>query len=147
MLDIYKCIMANTSATWQQAAHTTYQLSSPSCSTQAIQKSQTRNKKILRVFWKKSQENGPLAEKWQDRKSKRTRQKKTRQEIGKGNQMTALRFQTGGWYQTFLASLWGACTGDMSTYNHSSTNNKKNKWLLMVFTSGKQNFVKILLWH
>ena len=27
--------------------------------------------------------------------------------IGKGNQMTALRFQTGGRYQTSPASLWG----------------------------------------
>ena len=92
--------MANTSAIWQQAAHTTYQLSSPSCSTRAIQKSLTLNEKYLRVFWEKSQENEPLVEKWQDRKSKRTRQKKTREEIGKGNQMTALRFQTGGWHQT-----------------------------------------------
>ena len=50
--------MANTSAIWQQAAHTTYQLSSPSCSTRAIQKSLTINKKDLRVFWKKSQKNG-----------------------------------------------------------------------------------------
>ena len=33
--------MANTSAIWQQAAHTTDQLSSPSCSTRAIQKSLT----------------------------------------------------------------------------------------------------------
>ena len=48
----------------------------PSCSTRAIQKSLTRNEKCLRVFWKKSQKNGPLAEK-NDRKSKRTRQKKT----------------------------------------------------------------------
>ena len=86
--------MANTSAIWQQASHTTYQLSSPSCSTRAIQKSLTLNEKYLRVFWKQSQENGPLAEKWHDRKSKRTRQKNTREEIGKGNQMTALRFQT-----------------------------------------------------
>ena len=30
------------------------------------------------VFWGKSQENGPLAQKWQDRKSKRTRQKNKR---------------------------------------------------------------------
>ena len=84
--------MANTSATWQQAAHTTYQLSSPSCSTRAIQKNLTLNEKYL-SFLEKSQENGPLAEKWQDRKSKRTRQKrkKTREEIGNGNQMTALR--------------------------------------------------------
>ena len=50
---IYKCVMANTSAIWQQAAHTTYQLSSPSCSTRAIQKSPTLNEKYLRVFWKK----------------------------------------------------------------------------------------------
>ena len=45
--------MADTSAIWQQAAHTTYQLSSPSCSTRAIQKSLTLNEKYLRVFWKK----------------------------------------------------------------------------------------------
>jgi len=31
-------MMANTSAIWQQAARTTDQLSSPSCSTRAIQK-------------------------------------------------------------------------------------------------------------
>ena len=41
---------------WQQAAHTTYQLSSPSCSTRAIQKGLTLNEKYLRVFWKKSGE-------------------------------------------------------------------------------------------
>ena len=67
--------MVNTSAIWQQAAHTTYQLSSPSCSTRAIQKSLTLSEKCLTIFWKKSQKHGPLAEKWQDRKSKRTRQK------------------------------------------------------------------------
>ena len=33
------CIMTNTSAIWQQATQTTYQLLSPSCSTRAIQKS------------------------------------------------------------------------------------------------------------
>ena len=55
--------MANTSAIWQQAAHTTDLLSSPNCSTRAIQKSLTLNEKYFRVFWKKSQENGPLAEK------------------------------------------------------------------------------------
>ena len=32
---------------------------------------------------------------------------KTREEIGKGNQMTALRFQTGGGHQTSPASLRG----------------------------------------
>ena len=34
---------------------------------------------------------------------------KTRQEIEKGNQMTALRFQTGGGHQTSPASLRGVC--------------------------------------
>ena len=53
--------MANTSAIWQQVAHTTYQLSSPSCSTRAIQKSLNLNEKYL-SFLEKSQENGPLAE-------------------------------------------------------------------------------------
>ena len=55
--------MANTSAIWQQAAYTADQLSFPSCSTRAAQKSLTLNEKYLTVFWKQSQENGPLAEK------------------------------------------------------------------------------------
>ena len=33
--------------------------------------------------------------------------RKTREEIVKWNQMTALRFQTGGRHQISLASLWG----------------------------------------
>ena len=115
---LHKCIMANTSAIRQQAAHTTYQLSSPSCLTRAIQKSLTLHEKCCRMFWEKSWENGPLAERWPDRKSKRTRQKKqerrwerglkwqpwdsglgdwkTREEMGKGTQMTALRLRTWG---------------------------------------------------
>ena len=43
--------MANTSAIWQRAAHTTYQLSSPSCSTKAISRGLTPNK-ICKVFGK-----------------------------------------------------------------------------------------------
>ena len=38
---------------------------------------------------------GPSDEQGRDRKGKRTIGRKTREEIGKGNQMTALRFQTG----------------------------------------------------
>ena len=75
----YQCHIA------QQAAHTTDQLSSPSCSTRATQKCLTLNEKYLRVFWRKkrrSQENGPLAEKLQD--SKRTRQKKNKTGDRKG---------------------------------------------------------------
>ena len=44
--------MANTSAIWHRAAHTTYQLSSPSCSTGVISRGLTPNKN-LRVFLKK----------------------------------------------------------------------------------------------
>ena len=47
--------MANTGAIWQQAAHTTYQLSSSS-STKAIQKSLTLNEKIFEFSGKKSGE-------------------------------------------------------------------------------------------
>ena len=46
---LYKCIMANTSAIWQLAAHTTYQLSSPSYST----KSHTKKPNL---FWKAKEE-------------------------------------------------------------------------------------------
>ena len=47
---LHKCIMANTSAIWQQAAHTVYQLQFPSCSATAIQKSLTFNEKCMTVF-------------------------------------------------------------------------------------------------
>ena len=45
--------MANTSAIWQHAAHTTYQLSYHSCSKRAIQKSLTLNENVFIIFWKK----------------------------------------------------------------------------------------------
>ena len=51
--------MANTSAIWQKAAHTIYQLSSPSCSTGAISRGLTPNE-ICKVFGK-SHKNGPSA--------------------------------------------------------------------------------------
>ena len=72
----YQCI-------WQQVAHTTYQLSSPNCSTRAIQKSLTLNETYL-SFLEKHQENGPLAEKLQDKNRKRTRQKKNKRGDRKG---------------------------------------------------------------
>ena len=79
--------MANTSDIWQQVAHTSCHLSSPSCSTRATQKSPTLNNKC-RVFWKKSgewtisrkmtrqkeQERGQVREiKWQPWDSKQGR--------------------------------------------------------------------------
>ena len=84
----YKCIMPNTTAGRKlHIPPTNYHLL-------AAQQKPYENEKYL-SFLEKNQENGPLGEKLRDRKNKRTRQKKTRQEIGKGNQMTALRFQTG----------------------------------------------------
>ena len=62
--------MANTSAIWQQAGHTTYQLSSPSCSTRTIQKSLPLNGKYLRIFWNKSQENGPFQKNYKTERAK-----------------------------------------------------------------------------
>ena len=43
----------------------------------------------------KSQKNGPLAEKCQTERA-RGLGRKTREEIGKGNEIITLRFQTGG---------------------------------------------------
>ena len=85
------CIMANNCAIWPQNAHITYQLSSPSCSTTAI-KYKIKRLKLMKqcwIFWLESQETGPLAEKSQGRKRKRTKQEKQERRIGKGNQMTA----------------------------------------------------------
>ena len=95
--------MANTSAIRQQAAHTTYQLPSPSCSTRAIQKSLTLNEKYLTVFWKQKSGQWTISRKMTRQKEQEDKAEKTRKEIGKGNQMTALRFQTGG---DFIRHSW-----------------------------------------
>lgn len=93
----------------------TSQLSFPSCSTRATEKRKKPNSLLrvynyntfnsIRLFWrtkKKSQENGPSAEKWQDWKSKTSTDlgRRTREEMRKGNRKTALRFQTGQRHQT-----------------------------------------------
>ena len=56
------------------------------------------------------------------KQNKRTRREKTREEIGKGNQMTALRFQTGGRHQTSPASLQGELVKhQLSDQRHDSS--------------------------
>ena len=101
----YKCITANTSVIWQHAAHTTDQLSSPNCWTGAIQKSLSLNEKYWRIFLKKFRRKGQQAE--NDKTERVTGLgRRTREELAKWNQMTALRFQTGGRHQTSPASLW-----------------------------------------
>ena len=52
--------------------------------------------------------------------------RRTREEIAKWNQMTALRFKTGGRHQTSPASLRGVCEEDKEQ-SHSVTEEDKNK--------------------
>ena len=70
-------------------------------------KSLSLDKKYRKNFLEKVQENGPAG-----RKKDKTERiillgRRTREEIVKWNQMTALRFQTGRRHQTSLASLQG----------------------------------------
>ena len=71
---IYKHIMANTSAVWQYDAHTTDQLLSPSL-TKAIPKIPSLNQKHWIFLKNKSQEDGPVGTKREDRKSNGNRKK------------------------------------------------------------------------
>ena len=70
-------------------------------------KSLSLNEKYWRIFWKKFRRKGQQAE--NDKTERVTGLgRRTREEIAKWNQMTALRFQTGGRHQTSPASLWGS---------------------------------------
>ena len=55
--------MANTSAVWQQAALATYHLLAAQPEPYKEKPIISLNEKSLKVVWKKSPENGPLAEK------------------------------------------------------------------------------------
>ena len=88
-------------ATWQQAAHTTYQLPSNCSSTATLIDLSTEN--IADLWGDKNQVKRPLAEKWRERKRQGTRMTK-REETGKGNQTPTST-------PTSPASLWqwGTC--------------------------------------
>ena len=106
----YKCIMANTNVIWQQATHTT--TNNLSCSTNAIWRNLPLNQKNTdnwSILWENNpQDNGPLAEKCQDRKSNTSRQKNRRGEIGKEESNDSPEMpETGGKHQTSQASLQG----------------------------------------
>ena len=114
--------MTKTSAIWQHAAKTPTNLLLLAAKQEPYKKSLSLNEKYWSIFWKKKfRRKGQQAE--LDRKGNRTRQR-AREEIAKWNQMTALRFQTGGRHQTSPASLWGkgkckchwhfCCTGQLS---------------------------------
>ena len=69
-------------------------------------KSPSLNEKYRGIFWKKFRRKGQQAE--SDKTERVTGLgRRTREEIAKWNQMTALRFQTGGRHQTSPASLQG----------------------------------------
>ena len=99
--------MAYISGIWQQPAHITYQLSS-------LTAQQERYKKCLRVFWKKRQEkNGPLAEKCQERMSKRTIQKNKRRD-SKGESNDSPEIPDRGIHTKSLASVRGCFVTDQT---------------------------------
>ena len=103
------CITANTRSIWQHIAHTTDQLSSPSCSTiRYKQKAYLSMKSIHELLgamgWGVGSGMGVIRRE-RERKKDRTERttglgKRTRQETEKCNQITALRFQTRGGHQT-----------------------------------------------
>lgn len=100
--------MSNSCAIRQQVAYSIYQVSSSSCPTRAFRKASFFMKNIGEFSGEKWQNSRPPVEKKKEKKtkSKRTRQKNKRVET-KENQMTAMRFQTGGSHQTSPAPLWG----------------------------------------
>ena len=103
---LFFLLLSYINAQWQipvQAAHTTYQLSPPSCSTRAIrgEKSLTLNETYFSFLFLKKKGGGGgmrIDHKQKNDKTERARGlgRGKKQEIGKGNQMTALSFQTGG---------------------------------------------------
>ena len=73
-------------------------------------KSLSLNETYWRIFWKKFRRKGQQAE--NDKTERVTGLgRRTREERAKWNQMTALRFQTGGRHQTSPASLRGSKRG------------------------------------
>ena len=103
---LYNCNTASTCTVWLHAAHTTDQLSSSSCWTGVIQKSLSLNEKYWRIFLKKFRRKDQQAE--EDKIERVTGLgRRTREDVATWNQMTALRYQTGGRHQTSPASLRG----------------------------------------
>ena len=65
--------MADTSAIWQQAVHTIYQLY-PTCTTRPIQKQLTLNNKYLIVFWRKKKKVRRMDHQQKNDKTERARE-------------------------------------------------------------------------
>ena len=73
----------------------------PAAKQEPYQKNLSLNGNIKEFFCKKVQENGPAGRKKDKTERATGLGRKTRVEIVKWNQMTALRFQTRGRHQTF----------------------------------------------
>ena len=90
----------------------------------AMPKSITLDEKCLSFLGEKSQKNGPLAEKGQDRKSKRTRQKKQRGDR-KGESNDSPEIPDRGEFQTslqgFQSRVWHSITDLTPTYSPTHT--------------------------
>ena len=115
-----------------------YQLSSPIHTKGPIWKSLTRNNNNKNV-WEFS---GKMSGEWTiNRKNCKTERirvgRKMREETGKRNQMTVLRFQTGVRHQKSPASLWGPttlnrkkkCTKRINIWSKDSENNPNSEQL------------------
>ena len=80
---------------------------------ESYKKAYLLTKNIGRSFWKKFRRKDQAEKDQIERVPGLGR--RTREEIAKWNQMTALRFQTGGRHQTSLASLQGSKTTTKQT--------------------------------
>ena len=99
-------------------------------------KSLSLNERYWRIFWKKFRRKGQQAE--NDKTERVTGLgRSTRDVMAKWNQMTALRFQTGGRHQTSPASLQGPhCEKCTSTYrSHEWIKWDNSQWTLRRYVS------------
>ena len=99
-------------------------------------KSLSLNKKYWRIFWKKFRGKGKQAEK--ERTERVTGLgRRTRKEIAKWNQTTALRFQTGGRHQTSPASLRGSLYKEVGSPKESDKTTLVQIWNCELFQTGR----------
>ena len=116
-------------------SHTTDKLASPNSQTGAIQKTYLLTKNTEEFSGRKFRRKDQQAEKDQiERVTGLGR--RTREEIAKWNQTTALRFQTGGRHQTYPASLRGVPErpSQISIISDRRSNQNNGQYLLFLPT-------------
>ena len=106
-LYIKQCTMTQSAECCSCAVSIKYQKTATTTTTTTKSLTLSLNEKCLKVFWKKKKSGEwTISRKITSQKEQEDQAEKW-YEIGKGNQMTALRFQTRGRYQTSPASLSG----------------------------------------